>query len=71
MKTRALLLAFGIGLLPAGLSACGVKSDLERPHADIMGTPTSVIVNPRKDPSRPPRILGQPGGEIPPYPTGP
>ncbi len=46
------------------LSACGVKSNLERP-------PGPVLQMEQKDPSRPPVILGEPTRVIPPYPTGP
>ncbi|HMI95104.1 MAG TPA: hypothetical protein VK479_01240 [Micropepsaceae bacterium] len=60
MSTR-ILLAASIAL---ALVSCGVKSELERP----MG---QVLQQDRKDPSRPPVPLGQPGGTTPPYPTGP
>ena len=46
------------------LSACGVKSSLEKP-------PGPVLQMEQKDQSRPPVILGEPTRVIPPYPTGP
>jgi hypothetical protein len=46
------------------LVSCGVKSDLERPSGE-------VLKDHRTDPSKPPIPLGDPGGTIPPYPTGP
>jgi hypothetical protein len=58
-------------LTPFTLLACGVKTNVERPMAAIMQTQQQNPVNPEKDPSKPPRILGEPGGTIPPYPTGP
>lgn len=56
-----LILASVVSLL---LSACGVKSNLEKP-------PGTVLQMEQKDPSRPPVILGEPTRVIPPYPTGP
>jgi hypothetical protein len=56
-----LILASVIAVL---LSACGVKSNLEKP----VGT---VLQMEQKDPSRPPVVLGEPTRVIPPYPTGP
>jgi hypothetical protein len=53
-----------VGLIALALVSCGVKSGLEPP----MG---QVLQQDRKDPSRPPVPLGQPGGTTPPYPTGP
>ena len=52
------------GVVPLLLSACGVKSNLEKP-------PGPVLQMEQKDPSRPPVILGEPTRVIPPYPTGP
>ena len=60
MSTRALIVA----AIALALVSCGVKSGLEVP----MGT---VVQQDQKAPSRPPVPLGQPGGTIPPYPTGP
>ena len=60
MITRALVAA----AIAMALVSCGVKSGLEPP----MGT---VLQQDQKDPSRPPVPLGQPGGTLPPYPTGP
>jgi hypothetical protein len=60
MSTRALMVA----AIALTLVSCGVKSGLEPP----MGT---VLQQDQKDPSRPPVPLGQPGGTLPPYPTGP
>jgi len=53
-----------IALVSLTLLSCGVKSDVERP----MG---AVLQDQRKDPSKPPVSLGQPGGTLPPYTTGP
>ncbi|HEX5279625.1 MAG TPA: hypothetical protein VFW28_06075 [Micropepsaceae bacterium] len=52
------------GVVPLMLSACGVKSNLEKP-------PGTVLQMGEKDPSRPPVVLGEPTRVIPPYPTGP
>jgi predicted small lipoprotein YifL len=60
MSMRALVVA----AIAWALVSCGVKSGLEPP----MG---QVLQQDQKDPSRPPVVLGQPGGTIPPYPTGP
>ncbi len=60
MCTRVLVAA----AIVLALVSCGVKSGLEPP----MGT---VLQQDQKDPSRPPVPLGQPGGTLPPYPTGP
>jgi len=60
MSTRALV----ISAIALALVSCGVKSGLEPP----MG---QVLQPDQKDPSRPPRPLGEPGGTTPPYPTGP
>ena len=60
MRT-GLILASVVALL---LSACGVKSNLEKP-------PGQVLQMEQKDPSRPPVVLGEPTRVIPPYPTGP
>jgi len=60
MSTRALVIA----AIALALVSCGVKSGLEPP----MGT---VLQQDQKDPSRSPVPLGQPGGTLPPYPTGP
>ena len=57
----ALIIAAGVAL---ALSACGVKSNLERP-------PGPILQMENKNPSRPPVILGEPSRVIPPYPTGP
>jgi len=60
MSRRALLVAS----IALALVSCGVKSGLE--------TPMGQVLQPdQKDPSRPPRPLGEPGGTTPPYPTGP
>jgi hypothetical protein len=56
-------MAAGI-VLALGLAACGVKSDLERPDGQVLN-------DHRPDPSKPPIPLGDPGGTLPPYPTGP
>ena len=54
-----------IALVSTVLASCGVKSDLDRPM-------TQVMQDNRKDPSKPPVPLGQPGtGTTPPYTTGP
>jgi hypothetical protein len=58
---RVLVIATGAAL---ALSACGVKSNLEKP-------PGPILQMENKDPSRPPVILGEPTRAIPPYPTGP
>ncbi len=58
---RTVLLAASAAV---GLSACGVKSNLEKPPGPVLQMET-------KDPSRPPVILGEPTRVIPPYPTGP
>jgi len=60
MRT-GLILTSVVALL---LSACGVKSNLEKP-------PGPVLQMEQKDPSRPPVVLGEPTRVIPPYPTGP
>jgi len=60
MSPRAILVA----LAALTLLSCGVKSDLVRP----MG---QVPQEDRRDPSRPPVPLGEPGGTTPPYSTGP
>jgi predicted small lipoprotein YifL len=60
MSTRALMVA----AIALALVSCGVKSGLEVPTG-------TVVQQDQKDPSRPPVPLGQPGGTIPPYPTGP
>ena len=61
MSRRLLVLA----LATAMLASCGVKSDLDRPPMQVMQDTN------RKDPSKPPVPLGQPGGTTPPYTTGP
>lgn len=53
-----------VSVVPIMLSACGVKSNLEKP-------PGPVLQMEQKDPSRPPVVLGEPTRVIPPYPTGP
>jgi hypothetical protein len=58
---KGLILAGAMALL---LSACGVKSNLEKP-------PGPVLQMEQRDPSRPPVVLGEPTRVIPPYPTGP
>jgi hypothetical protein len=58
---RVVLLAASAAI---GLSACGVKSNLEKPPGPVLQMET-------RDPSRPPVILGDPSRVIPPYPTGP
>ena len=61
-----------VALVPFALLACGVKTDLDRPMMQIMQPqPQQNLVNPQKDPSKPPTPLGEPGGTTPPYPTGP
>ena len=50
--------------LATALTACGVKSNLEKP-------PGAVLQMQEKDPSRPPVTLGEPTRVIPPYTTGP
>jgi hypothetical protein len=57
----AMIIATGAAL---ALSACGVKSNLDKP-------PGPILQMENKDPSRPPVILGEPTRVIPPYPTGP
>jgi hypothetical protein len=59
--TIRIALAF---LMSLALVSCGVKSDLERPGGE-------VLKDHRPDPSKPPVPLGDPGGTIPSYPTGP
>jgi hypothetical protein len=46
------------------LGACGVKSDLLRPAGP-------VLRDEARDASKPPVPLGEPGGNTPPYSTGP
>ena len=59
-------------LFSLALTACGVKTDLERPMMQVMGPqPQQNLINPRKDPSKPPTTFGDPGGTTPPYTTGP
>lgn len=65
------LSAAPIALLALALASCGVKSDLERPMGAVMQPEQQVLQNPRKDPSKPPTVLGEPGGTTPPYTTGP
>jgi hypothetical protein len=61
-----------VALVPLTLLACGVKTDLDRPMMQIMqAQPQQNLINPRKDPSKPPTPLGEPGGTTPPYTTGP
>ena len=60
-----------LALLALMLVSCGVKSDLERPVAQIMQPQPPVSQNPQKDSSLPPRPLGEPGGTTPPYVIGP
>ena len=57
--------------LPLMLIACGVKTNVERPMGAIVQAQPQNPINSEKDPSRPPRPLGEPGGTTPPYPTGP
>jgi predicted small lipoprotein YifL len=61
------------GLIPLTLLGCGVKTSLERPMDQIVQQQNQQQnpINPRKDPSRPPIPLGEPGGTTQPYPTGP
>jgi hypothetical protein len=54
-------------LVSLALLGCGVKSDLERPNAPVL----SRDMREEKDPSKPPRPLGQTGGTTPTYSTGP
>ena len=58
-------------LVPLMLFGCGVKTELERPMGQIVRPQQQSLINPQKDPSRPPLPLGDPGGTTPPYPTGP
>jgi predicted small lipoprotein YifL len=57
--------------IAVALASCGVKSDLERPMGAVMQPTQQVVQSPRKDPSKPPTTLGEPGGTTPPYTTGP
>ena len=51
-------------MIALAIAGCGVKSQLDRPSGEVM--------NDRgKNPARPPVSLGEPGGTLPPYPTGP
>ena len=59
------------GLIPLTLLGCGVKTSLERPIGQVMQPQQQTLINPQKDPSRPPTPLGEPGGTTQPYPTGP
>ena len=59
------------GLIALTLLGCGVKTNLERPMGQVMQPQQQSLINPRKDPSRPPIPLGEPGGTTQPYPTGP
>ena len=61
---RILALTALLALVSTVLASCGVKSDLDRPGMRVMEEP-------RKDPSKPPVPLGEPGGTTPPYTTGP
>jgi predicted small lipoprotein YifL len=68
MSPRLLPLA----LVAFALASCGVKANLERPIGEMMTqTQKQPLQNPLKDPSLPPRPLGEPGGTTPPYTTGP
>ena len=58
-------------LIPLTLVGCGVKSDLDRPMGQIVQPQQQSLINPQKDPSKPPLPLGEPGGTTPPYTTGP
>ena len=58
-------------LVPLLLIACGVKSDLDRPMGQIVHPQQQSLINPQKDPSKPPIPLGEPGGTTSPYPIGP
>ena len=61
-----------IALIALAAASCGVKSDLERPIGAAMPPQQQqVLQSPRKDPSKPPTPLGEPGGTTPPYTTGP
>ncbi|HXJ00357.1 MAG TPA: lipoprotein [Micropepsaceae bacterium] len=60
-----------IALLALAMAGCGVKSDLDRPMGAIVQPARQVLESPRKDPSKPPTPLGEPGGTTPPYTTGP
>lgn len=53
------------------LVSCGVKQGLERPMEQIVRPQNPPVLDSRKDPSLPPRPLGEPGGTTPPYTTGP
>ena len=61
------------GLIPLILLGCGVKTNLERPMGQVMQSQQQRqnLINPQKDPSRPPTPLGEPGGTTQPYTTGP
>ena len=65
------LRAVPIVLIALVLVCCGVKSNLDRPMAQVMQPQNQGLQNPQKDPSLPPRPLGEPGGTTPPYTTGP
>jgi hypothetical protein len=53
------------------LVSCGVKQGLERPMEQIVRSQNAPAQDSRKDPSLPPRPLGEPGSTTPPYTTGP
>ena len=58
-------------LVALPLLGCGVKTSLERPMSQVVQPQQQNLVNPQKDPSRPPAPLGEPGGTSAPYPVGP
>jgi hypothetical protein len=60
-----------LALAALALASCGVKANLEAPMGTMMQAQKQPVVNPRKDPSQPPRPLGEPGGTTPPYVIGP
>jgi len=60
-----------VALIALTLTACGVKTDLDRPMGQMIQPQQQTLVNPRKDPSSPPTPLGSPGGRTSPYPIGP
>jgi hypothetical protein len=60
-----------LALVALALVSCGVKANLERPMGAMMQPEKQPLQNPRKNPSLPPRPLGEPGGTTPPYVIGP
>ena len=58
-------------LMPLALLGCGVKNNLERPMDQIVQPQRQNLINPQKDPSRPPTPLGELGSRTQIYPVGP